>query len=311
MARELTEDGPGRVSAAGPGRGHHRRRRQVQHPGRRAGVVDRGGLSRARDLDAARAVVLRLFERAAGHRADPRARHWTGRPACRSSPPTRGMGVPRYEVSSDGPDHDRRFTAVVYVGGRPTATAGDAPRRPPRPTPPRRPGPLWTPNGTPSRSPNRTAERARTPRGRGGAPRPAGAPCRAHHHRGVGAPPARGAPAPGGAADLTARLRGARIAGTDRRGKYLWLVLDEGETALVVHLGMSGQMLLGPDAEPRTPAHRRGTRRRHRAELRRPAHLRRLATGRPGDRRRQPRSRCRWPTSPATRSTPASTVTPW
>ena len=49
-----------------------------------------------------------------------------------------------------------------------------------------------------------------------------------------------------GAADLTARLLGARIAGTDRRGKYLWLNLDDDQTALVVHLGMSGQMLLGP-----------------------------------------------------------------
>ncbi|GAA4543722.1 DNA-formamidopyrimidine glycosylase [Mycobacterium paraffinicum] len=51
-----------------------------------------------------------------------------------------------------------------------------------------------------------------------------------------------------GPADLTARLLGARITGTDRRGKYLWLLLDAGEqpdTALVVHLGMSGQMLLG------------------------------------------------------------------
>lgn len=68
-----------------------------------------------------------------------------------------------------------------------------------------------------------------------------------------------------GAADLTARLMGARITGTDRRGKFLWLTLgaddgadddgadddgadDDGadHTALVVHLGMSGQMLLGP-----------------------------------------------------------------
>ena len=62
-----------------------------------------------------------------------------------------------------------------------------------------------------------------------------------------------------GAADLTARLLGARITGPDRRGKYLWLNLVEGpdlpegpaggdhrdESALVVHLGMSGQMLLG------------------------------------------------------------------
>ena len=48
-----------------------------------------------------------------------------------------------------------------------------------------------------------------------------------------------------GAADLTARLIGAHIIGTDRRGKYLWLTLGS-EAALVVHLGMSGQMLLGP-----------------------------------------------------------------
>ena len=49
-----------------------------------------------------------------------------------------------------------------------------------------------------------------------------------------------------GPADLTARLLGARISGTDRRGKYLWLTLDGSDSALVVHLGMSGQMLLGP-----------------------------------------------------------------
>jgi len=51
-----------------------------------------------------------------------------------------------------------------------------------------------------------------------------------------------------GPADLTARLMNARISGSDRRGKYLWLRLDApsgDEQALVVHLGMSGQMLLG------------------------------------------------------------------
>src|ERR1700761_9820062 len=47
-----------------------------------------------------------------------------------------------------------------------------------------------------------------------------------------------------GPADLTARLLDARITGSGRRGKYLWLTLDDG-SALVVHLGMSGQMLLG------------------------------------------------------------------
>jgi formamidopyrimidine-DNA glycosylase len=63
-----------------------------------------------------------------------------------------------------------------------------------------------------------------------------------------------------GPADLTARLLGARIAGTDRRGKYLWLLLDaesagcRPDTALVVHLGMSGQMLLGEAAPSRQAA---------------------------------------------------------
>jgi formamidopyrimidine-DNA glycosylase len=59
-----------------------------------------------------------------------------------------------------------------------------------------------------------------------------------------------------GPADLTARLLNMRITGTGRRGKYLWLTLDDADeplgrgvedrVALVVHLGMSGQMLLGP-----------------------------------------------------------------
>jgi formamidopyrimidine-DNA glycosylase len=47
-----------------------------------------------------------------------------------------------------------------------------------------------------------------------------------------------------GPADLSARLLDTRVTGTGRRGKYLWLTLDDG-SALVVHLGMSGQMLLG------------------------------------------------------------------
>ncbi|MDG4664787.1 bifunctional DNA-formamidopyrimidine glycosylase/DNA-(apurinic or apyrimidinic site) lyase [Mycobacterium sp. 236(2023)] len=48
-----------------------------------------------------------------------------------------------------------------------------------------------------------------------------------------------------GPADLTARLLDTTITGTGRRGKYLWLTLGDG-ASLVVHLGMSGQMLLGP-----------------------------------------------------------------
>lgn len=45
-------------------------------------------------------------------------------------------------------------------------------------------------------------------------------------------------------APLPDLLAGARIQDIRRRGKYLWLTLDE-ESALFVHLGMSGQMLVG------------------------------------------------------------------
>ncbi|CAN3128272.1 bifunctional DNA-formamidopyrimidine glycosylase/DNA-(apurinic or apyrimidinic site) lyase [Mycobacterium sp. smrl_JER01] len=56
-----------------------------------------------------------------------------------------------------------------------------------------------------------------------------------------------------GPADLTGRLLDMGITGTGRRGKYLWLTLADG-SALVVHLGMSGQMLLGTPAPGAGPA---------------------------------------------------------
>lgn len=46
-----------------------------------------------------------------------------------------------------------------------------------------------------------------------------------------------------GPEDLAARILGATVTGTARRGKYLWLILD-GRDALLMHLGMSGQMLI-------------------------------------------------------------------
>ncbi len=46
-----------------------------------------------------------------------------------------------------------------------------------------------------------------------------------------------------GPLDLAARLRGEVVQEARRRGKYLWLVLPE-RRALVLHLGMSGQLLV-------------------------------------------------------------------
>ena len=52
-----------------------------------------------------------------------------------------------------------------------------------------------------------------------------------------------------GPQDLAARLSDVIVTAASRRGKYLWLALDE-EDALIVHLGMSGQMLVEPAEAP-------------------------------------------------------------
>jgi formamidopyrimidine-DNA glycosylase len=54
-----------------------------------------------------------------------------------------------------------------------------------------------------------------------------------------------------GAADFAAQLQGRTIDGARRRGKYLWFPL--GDDALLAHLGMSGQLLVGPADAPIGP----------------------------------------------------------
>ena len=55
-----------------------------------------------------------------------------------------------------------------------------------------------------------------------------------------------------GAQDLTSRLAGRTVTAARRRGKYLWLDLDDPADGpaegLVAHLGMSGQLLVQPAA---------------------------------------------------------------
>ncbi len=52
-----------------------------------------------------------------------------------------------------------------------------------------------------------------------------------------------------GPADFATRLTGRTLVGACRRGKYLWLPLDNGD-ALLGHLGMSGQLLVQPPDAP-------------------------------------------------------------
>ncbi|MFC9945293.1 bifunctional DNA-formamidopyrimidine glycosylase/DNA-(apurinic or apyrimidinic site) lyase [Streptomyces pratensis] len=53
-----------------------------------------------------------------------------------------------------------------------------------------------------------------------------------------------------GGPDFAARLRGLRFGTAMRRGKYLWIPLDEVESSLLGHLGMSGQLLVQPEEAP-------------------------------------------------------------
>lgn len=54
-----------------------------------------------------------------------------------------------------------------------------------------------------------------------------------------------------GEADLAALLSGGEIGEIRRRGKFLWLPVAE--DAIIAHLGMSGQLLIGDAGRPLTP----------------------------------------------------------
>jgi formamidopyrimidine-DNA glycosylase len=53
---------------------------------------------------------------------------------------------------------------------------------------------------------------------------------------------------------LAARLTGARVTGFRRRAKYILMRLDGGDSVLI-HLGMSGRMLIGPAGANDVPLH--------------------------------------------------------
>ena len=53
-----------------------------------------------------------------------------------------------------------------------------------------------------------------------------------------------------GSADFASRLPGRGLGIAQRRGKYLWLPLDDADEALLAHLGMSGQLLIRDLSEP-------------------------------------------------------------
>lgn len=56
----------------------------------------------------------------------------------------------------------------------------------------------------------------------------------------------------GNAVDLAAVLPGLTVTGTGRRGKFMWLELSDG-AALLIHLRMSGQVLVTPPGQVESP----------------------------------------------------------
>jgi formamidopyrimidine-DNA glycosylase len=57
---------------------------------------------------------------------------------------------------------------------------------------------------------------------------------------------------PAGPAGFAAAMAGRKLRSARRRGKYLWLALDDAD-ALLAHLGMSGQLLVGDSGRPLSP----------------------------------------------------------
>jgi len=117
VARGLTDDGLGEFLLLGRGELH------TGGHGKSSILADTlesllGAVYLEHGLESARGVILRLFDELLDTAPTlGAALEWKS--SLQELTAARGLGVPRYEVSSEGPDHDRRFTAVVYVGGDP------------------------------------------------------------------------------------------------------------------------------------------------------------------------------------------------
>ncbi len=174
-----------------------------------------------------------------------------------------GLGVPEYVIEDDGPDHMKTFTAQVRVGdglygngvGRSKKEAEQAAAETAY-------GEIAADLGVEDPAVDAAAHSASRK------------PLSGHRHQCPSCPRSRSSapvwsgtssarPSPGstsctrgpvrrdlrGPAGFASALTGRRIEAARRRGKYLWLPLDNGD-ALLAHLGMSGQLLVQPPGAP-------------------------------------------------------------
>lgn len=115
VARELTADGLGHHLLLGRGEvntGGHAKASIL------ADTVESliGAVYLQHGLEGARQVILKLFDDLL-ETAPTLGAALEWKSSLQELTSARGMGVPRYDVTSEGPDHDRRFSAAVYVGG--------------------------------------------------------------------------------------------------------------------------------------------------------------------------------------------------
>ncbi|OZC45118.1 ribonuclease III [Rhodococcus sp. RS1C4] len=76
-----------------------------------------GAIHLQHGIDTAREVVLRLFAELL-ERAPRLGAGLDWKTSLQELTAEQSLGVPAYEISSTGPDHDKEFTATVLVGGR-------------------------------------------------------------------------------------------------------------------------------------------------------------------------------------------------
>ncbi|NLG56149.1 MAG: ribonuclease III [Rhodococcus sp.] len=77
-----------------------------------------GAIHLEHGIDTARTVVLNLFSDLL-HSAPRLGAGLDWKTSLQELTAERGLGVPSYEITSTGPDHDKEFTATVVVGGNP------------------------------------------------------------------------------------------------------------------------------------------------------------------------------------------------
>ena len=168
-----------------------------------------------------------------------------------------GQALPDYRIAARGPDHEKEFTATVFLGGSEWGTGTGRSKKEAEQQAAREAYARSRPASARART---GGELGGAARGRGHAARSGEGRRRPAHQGGRGPPveerDARDPPARTSARSSRPCSRADKITKVERKGKYLLLHLDDGDV-LVVHFGMSGQFLRATKRMPVAAAHAR------------------------------------------------------